>query len=139
VIQQCDEWLKLGLQGVSVLVASGDSGVGDLPRDGAPNGCLRNDTVFTPSHPNSCPWLTSVGATKVYPGRTVFDPESAANDLAGDPYFFPYSSGGGFSNRFQIPDYQSSAVAGYFDEANPAYPYYYNVNTSTSPMIILPS
>ena len=35
----------------------------------------------------SCPYLTNVGATKVYPGKTVFDPESAVVDPAGHPYF----------------------------------------------------
>ncbi|KAL5374438.1 hypothetical protein DPSP01_011967 [Paraphaeosphaeria sporulosa] len=130
--RQCDEWLKLGLQGVSVFIASGDSGVGDLPKPDSPNGCLRNGTVFTPGHPNTCPWLTSVGATKVYPGKTVFDPESAANDLAGDPYYFPYSSGGGFSNIFGVPKYQSEAVKGYFEIADPGYPYYYDGNWKNS-------
>ena len=96
----------------------------------SPNGCLRNGTVFTPGHPNTCPWLTSVGATKVYPGKTVYDPESAANDLAGDPYYFPYSSGGGFSNIFGIPDYQSKAVKDYLGNADPGYPYYNDVSSS---------
>ena len=72
--RQCNEFLKLGLQGVSIFVASGDTGVGGLRGDGAPNGCLRpptpgaNGTVFSPTQPNSCPYLTNVGATKVYPG-----------------------------------------------------------------------
>ncbi|KAL5409468.1 hypothetical protein PMIN03_005912 [Paraphaeosphaeria minitans] len=130
--RQCDEWLKLGLQGVSVFVASGDSGVGDLPKPDSPNGCLRNGTVFTPGHPNTCPWLTSVGATKVYPGKTVFDPESAANNLADETYYFPYSSGGGFSNVFGVPKYQSEAVRDYFETADPGYPHYYDGNWQNS-------
>lgn len=116
------EFLKLGLQGVSIFVASGDTGVGGIPGDGAANGCvslmthsptrlrsltldlqLRNGTVFSPTQPNSCPWLTNVGATKVYPGKTVFEPESAVVDPAGHPYRGAFSSGGGFSNIFGIP------------------------------------
>ncbi|OQN98904.1 hypothetical protein B0A48_15250 [Cryoendolithus antarcticus] len=124
--RQCNEFLKLGLMGTSIFVASGDTGVGGLRGDGAPNGCLRNGTVFSPTQPNSCPYLTNVGATKVYPGKTVYDPESAANDLAGAPYRSAYSSGGGFSNIFTTPDYQQSAVNTYFREHNPPYPYYYN-------------
>ena len=58
--------------------------------------------------------LTNVGATKVYPGKTVYEPESAANDLAGHPYRSAYSSGGGFSNIFNVPDYQASAVSNFF-------------------------
>lgn len=126
--RQCNEFLKLGLQGTSIFVASGDTGVGGLEGDGTNlNGCLGpNGTVFSPTQPNSCPWLTNVGATKVYPGRTVYEPESAANDPSGDPYDSEYSSGGGFSNIFPVPAYQAEAVAEYFTNHNPPYAYYYN-------------
>lgn len=69
--------------------------------------------------------LTSY-STKVYPGHTVYEPESAANDLAGHPYRGAYSSGGGFSNIFDAPKYQTGAIASYFANHNPPYPYYYN-------------
>lgn len=94
--RQCNEFLKLALQGVSVFVASGDTGVGGYAggtfgdNDSA-YGCLRDDDVFAPTQPNSCPWLTNVGATKVYEGKTVFEPESAVYDP--DPSF-NYSSSG---------------------------------------------
>lgn len=46
-------FLKLGLQGVSVLFASGDNGVAGPPGDGnSVNGCLNNGTVFSPAFPN---------------------------------------------------------------------------------------
>ena len=126
--RQCNEYLKLGLQGVSILFASGDSGVSTYPPpygiDG-PTGCIGKDLKkFNPTWPNSCPWLTNVGATKVYPGKTVFEPESAVFDPAGHPYHVNYSSGGGFSNVYPIPDYQKSAVDLYFKDYNPPYPYY---------------
>lgn len=125
--RQCNEFLKLGLQGVSIFVASGDSGVAGIPGDGSANGCLGpNHTVFSPTQPNSCPYLTNVGATKVYPGHTVFEPESAANDPAGDPYSSAFSSSGGFSNIFDAPAYQKEAIATYFADHNPPYPYYFN-------------
>lgn len=60
----------------------------------------------------------------MYPGHTVFEPESVANDPAGDPYTTAYSSGGGFSNIYPIPDYQASAVATYFSQHDPGYAYY---------------
>lgn len=62
-----------------------------------------------------CPYITSVGATKIYPGHTIWEhnPESAANDLAGAPYSGAYSSGGGFGNTYETPSYQKSAVAKY--------------------------
>ncbi|THW17881.1 aorsin [Aureobasidium pullulans] len=120
--RQCNEWLKLGLQGVSIFVASGDTGVGGIRGDGSVNGCLgSNATVFSPTHPNSCPWLTNVGGTKIYPGRSVYEPESAVNDPESG-----YSSGGGFSNLFDIPDYQASAVSTYFSAHDPGYKYYRN-------------
>ncbi|EMD00234.1 hypothetical protein BAUCODRAFT_119783 [Baudoinia panamericana UAMH 10762] len=130
--RQCNEFLKLGLQGVSIFVASGDTGVGGLAGHGSANGCLRNGTVFSPTHPNSCPWLTNVGATKVYPGRTVYEPESAANDPAGHPYHNAFSSSGGFSNIFTVPDYQAFAVQTYFADHNPPYPYYNDGQYNTS-------
>lgn len=43
-------------------------------------------------------------------------------DPAGYPYAVNYSSGGGFSNVYPIPDYQKSAVATFFAEHNPPYP-----------------
>ncbi|GAM88207.1 hypothetical protein ANO11243_062380 [Dothideomycetidae sp. 11243] len=122
--RQCNEFLKLGLQGVSIFFASGDDGVAGPAGDQSPNGCLNNGTVFSPADPNSCPWLTNVGATKIYPGNGPFDPESAANDPKGHPYHSAFASGGGFSNIYPIPDYQKDAVATYFSEHDPAYPYY---------------
>ncbi|KAB8273776.1 peptidase S8/S53 domain-containing protein [Aspergillus minisclerotigenes] len=120
--RQCMEFLKLGLQGVSVLFASGDNGVAGPPGDGnSVNGCLNNGTVFSPAFPNSCPYITNVGATKVYPGYTVSQPESAVYDPDG---LYSYASGGGFSNIYPIPDYQAEAVATYFKDHNPPYPYY---------------
>ncbi|KAJ4422609.1 hypothetical protein N0V82_002728 [Gnomoniopsis sp. IMI 355080] len=127
--RQCNEFLKLALQGVSIFVASGDTGVGGYPDgtfgDGPYYGCLRDDDVFAPTQPNSCPWLTNVGATKVYAGKTVFEPESAVEDLAAS---FNYSSSGGFSNLFPIPSYQQEAIATYFEDHDPPYPYYYDGN-----------
>ncbi|KAI0477091.1 putative protease S8 tripeptidyl peptidase I [Xylariaceae sp. FL0804] len=126
--RQCNEYLKLGLRGVSLLFASGDAGVGNYPApygtDG-PTGCLGPDgDVFNPTWPNSCPYVTNVGATKVYPGYGVSDPESAVYDPAGYPYSVNYSSGGGFSNVYPAPAYQRGAVAAFFRDHDPAYPYY---------------
>lgn len=125
--------MKLGLQGVSIFVASGDTGVGGIPGDGSANGCLGpNATIFSPTQPNSCPYLTNVGATKVLPGRTVFEPESAVVDTPGHPYRDAFSSGGGFSNIFTTPNYQKAAVAKYFADSNPPYPYYFDGKYNSS-------
>jgi tripeptidyl-peptidase-1 len=67
--RQCHEWMKLGLQGVSVLFASGDSGVANRYNSGYENSCLTspevgtyvdiNGTRFSPSFPTNCPWITA--------------------------------------------------------------------------------
>jgi tripeptidyl-peptidase-1 len=65
--RQCYEWMKLGLQGVSVLFASGDSGVANRYNGGYPNSCLSadaqyvdvNGTRFSPSFPANCPYVTT--------------------------------------------------------------------------------
>ncbi|ORY58836.1 putative protease S8 tripeptidyl peptidase I [Pseudomassariella vexata] len=126
--RQCHEFLKLGLQGVSFLFASGDLGVSNYPApygfDG-PTGCLGPDlNIYNPTWPNGCPWVTNVGATKVYPGYTVFDPESAAYDPAVTPRSVNYSSGGGFSNVYGVPHYQKKAADTFLKDHNPPYPYY---------------
>ena len=141
--RQCNEYLKLGLQGVSFLVASGDAGVGNYPApygtDNPKTGCLGHDgLVFNPTWPGNCPWITGVGATKVYPGKTVFEPESAVFDPVGHPYAVNYSSGGGFSNVYPVPEYQKKAVSTYFANHNPPYPYYSGL-VANAPNPVLPN
>ena len=122
--RQCNEFMKLGLQGVSVFVASGDTGVAGVQEQQYPNGCIGpNLTVFNPTNPNSCPFLTNVGATMVNPNATVNDPESAAFEFF-DNGTFLFTSSGGFSNIYPVPQYQQSAVDSYFANYNPPYPYY---------------
>ncbi|OKL62622.1 hypothetical protein UA08_01245 [Talaromyces atroroseus] len=111
--RQCHEYMKLGLQGVSVIFASGDNGT--LARFGV-DGCLSNGAQ-NPNFPASCPYVTSVGATQIKPNGTVNDPEIAvipfdAHDFYDEPEF---TSGGGFSNIFPRPDYQDTAVPNYLE------------------------
>jgi len=114
-------FMKLGLQGHSIFFASGDTGVGVR----AGEDCLGfNRTIFSPAWPNNCPYVTNVGATKLYPNQSVTDPESAAMDPAGQPWFFAYASGGGFSNIYPRPDYQGHLVDKYLRDYTPPYPYY---------------
>ncbi|KAH7321462.1 putative protease S8 tripeptidyl peptidase I, partial [Rhexocercosporidium sp. MPI-PUGE-AT-0058] len=123
--RQCDEFMKLGLQGVSLIWASGDSGVAGPAFHGSSNGCLGSkSTIFNPTWPNNCPYITNVGATKVYPNRTVYEPESACNDPLGQPYHVAYSSGGGFSNFYPAPTYQQAAIESYFLDHAPKYKSY---------------
>ncbi|KAF8268692.1 subtilisin-like protein [Lactarius quietus] len=92
-VSVCDLFKQLGARGVSLLFASGDSGVGG-------GDCQKNDgsgdVEFQPTFPSTCPYVTSVGGTK---GK----PETAAE-----------LSSGGFSNVFKLPPYQDDAVGNFF-------------------------
>ncbi|KAF2164325.1 hypothetical protein M409DRAFT_67866 [Zasmidium cellare ATCC 36951] len=115
--RQCNEYMKLGMQGVSILISSGDSGVAGPAGDDSENGCLQGGTVFSPDFPASCPYVTAVGATLLV-GDAKKDEETAVTR-------FP--SGGGFSNiYYPAPDYQTAAVSTYFATAGDQYPYYTN-------------
>ncbi|KAH9913511.1 family S53 protease [Fomitopsis serialis] len=85
----CNAYAQLGARGVSILYASGDGGVSG-------NQASDNCTEFVPVFPASCPYVTTIGATTSQPT------EVAAS-----------FSGGGFSNYFGQPAYQSDAVASY--------------------------
>lgn len=101
----CDMFGQLGLRGVSVLISSGDSGVGSAcqTNDG------KNTTRFLPIFPAACPYVTSVGGTyKVEPERAV-----------------SFSSGG-FSDRFPRPAYQDKAVPTYLKRLGSTWDGLYN-------------
>lgn len=107
--RQCTEWMKFGLAGTSVLVASGDNGV-------AEGGCLGpNEDIFTPDQACSCPYITAVGSTYLPKGAKVGDVEIATES---------FSSGGGFSNIFPRPDWQNDAVSTYLSKHVPDYKSY---------------
>ncbi|KDQ11416.1 hypothetical protein BOTBODRAFT_35307 [Botryobasidium botryosum FD-172 SS1] len=114
--RQCMEYMKLGMQGVTVIFSSGDYGVAGSAGvciDPATGNRTVNGTRFNPSFPSTCPYVTSIGATQVNNGSSVYEPESACQQHA--------FSGGGFSNRFPIPDYQKQAVGDYFAKYTPPY------------------
>ncbi|KAF2713438.1 subtilisin-like protein [Pleomassaria siparia CBS 279.74] len=107
----CNLFSQLGARGVSILVSSGDSGVGD-------SCTLNGKKSFTTAFPAACPWVTAVG------GTTGNSPEAAWS-----------SGGGGFSEIFGRPSYQNatvnawlstdtthSAVTSYFNASGRAYP-----------------
>ncbi|KAF8269941.1 peptidase S8/S53 domain-containing protein, partial [Lactarius quietus] len=99
----CNVFAQLGLRGVSVIVATGDDGVGRGDcRDGAGN--VRFYTMF----PASCPWVTTVGGTMDIP--EVAQPQS----------------GGGFSQYFWRPMYQNGAVLPFLQNLGNQYAGLYN-------------
>ncbi|KAF4237496.1 hypothetical protein CNMCM8980_006955 [Aspergillus fumigatiaffinis] len=122
--RQCAEWMKLGLQGVSVVVASGDSGVEGRNGDPTPNNCLGTEgKVFAPDFPATCPYLTAVGGTYLPLGADPRKDEEVA--------VTSFPSGGGFSNIYKRADYQQQAVEDYFSRADPGYPFYEGVDNSS--------
>ncbi|KAK0099785.1 hypothetical protein ONS95_005829 [Cadophora gregata] len=128
--RQCHEWLKLGLQGISVLFASGDSGVANRFGMGKDNSCLKppgegsnidiNGTGFSPSFPSNCPWVTTVGATFLKDHDIKNGEVAVALPFAPNPKR-DYYSGGGFSNVFSQPSYQAEAVSNYLTTYPPPY------------------
>ncbi|KAJ7267122.1 family S53 protease-like protein [Mycena rebaudengoi] len=97
----CDAYMQLGAVGTSVMFASGDGGVGGVQSVEC--------TVFVPSAPSGCPFITSVG------GTTGLPPQVAAS-----------LSGGGFSDHFVRPAYQEDDVATYLASIGDQYAGLYN-------------
>ncbi|EGG11812.1 putative aorsin endoprotease precursor [Melampsora larici-populina 98AG31] len=113
--RQCEEYGKLALMGVTFLHSSGDYGVA-----GFRGNCLTEDNRaspqgkrFNPTFPGTCPFVTIIGATQIKPGNSVRDPEESLST-----YFV---SGGGFSNLFEIPEYQKKTLKTYWDLHRPEY------------------
>ncbi|CCE31770.1 related to Tripeptidyl-peptidase I precursor [Claviceps purpurea 20.1] len=106
--RQCNEFMKLGLLGVSVFVATGDVGVAN--QEGY---CLGpHHDVFVSMNPVGCPFVTAVGSTTLPKRAKVGTPEIATTT---------FSSSGGFSNMFPQPPWQANAVGNYLLRHNPNY------------------
>lgn len=118
-----------------MIFASGDYGVPCFPTG--------RGLVFGATTPSNCPYVTSVGATEIARGNSVYEPEVVAyQPLAGG--YEIYSSAGGFSvsksilfpchnhfadideNIYPRPEYQEKALSNYFANHAPPYPYYEN-------------
>jgi len=134
------EFMKIGVTGVSILIASGDSGA---------NGRTDPDcslTYLKPDYPAASPYVTAVGATQMSNpvcalknppavcANSGYDCFSGGDEVAVSFDVASFASGGGFSNYAAQPDWQKTAVAaylasgvalppaGYFNATNRAYP-----------------
>jgi tripeptidyl-peptidase-1 len=96
------EFQKVGTRGVSIVFASGDDGAGCEGAGEASSAQKGCDCTFYPSFPATCPYVTSVGATKFISGNS--GPEAAVS---------LFKSGGGFSQAFPTQSYQSSDIKAY--------------------------
>ena len=111
----CNSFAELGARGVTLLFASGDNGVGPTGDCFTNDG--KNESTFLPEFPASCPYVTTVGATKNQnPEVAAFDPRNG------------FVSGGGFSNYFTRPSYQEPLVTDYVGSLGDIYPGLFNKN-----------
>eukprot|EP00913_Durusdinium_trenchii_P030921 g28962.t1 len=126
------ELAKLGLRGVTVLAASGDTGVqGAAQAGGQPPRCAPFAAVW----PASSPYVTAVGATMVSNHMSEvcnIDRIYAMGSNSSMPFACPetnvgeivcstqtgsmITSGGGFSQRFARPDYQAEVIEEYLSQ-----------------------
>lgn len=113
--RQCNEWMKLALQGTTIVMSSGDSGVGGTFCNGA------DGKIFDVDFASSCPYVLSVGSTEWdrFDNATAPTPGEKLNEIATRRF----ASGGGFSNIFGIPDYQRELVSEYFDQVESTLPF----------------
>lgn len=115
------EFQKIALRGISVLVASGDSGA-----NGRTNGFCDYSTsaILRPDFPASSPWVTSVGGTELVNMTPLENPPAICTGLSlqcagtgtevavsiSRSYF---ASGGGFSWYAEQPIWQADVVNAY--------------------------
>ncbi|KAJ7631781.1 peptidase S8/S53 domain-containing protein, partial [Mycena rosella] len=92
----CNLYMQLGARGTSVIWASGDHGVGD---------CDGQFNQFSLMWPDSCPYVTTVGATH------QFGPEVAAN-----------LSSGGFANAERLLDTLDDTYSGLYNASGRGVP-----------------
>ncbi|GMF32789.1 unnamed protein product [Phytophthora fragariaefolia] len=122
--------IKMGLRGMTVLIAGGDDGVTGLRPEfekvPAEDICKQSG----PQWPSSSPYITTVGATMLL----------ANTQQAAKPFFRTkeevicsvenggiITSGGGFSNIYPMPEYQRKAVKRYLATRNiPVSPGFFN-------------
>lgn len=117
----CKQFAQVGARGTTLFFSSGDRGLGST------NKCFSNDgkntTVFLPSFPASCPFVTTVGATMNFqPEEAAYRPSRTVNGTFRDLY----ASGSGFSNYFSRPKYQDKVVPSYVKALNGNYSGLYN-------------
>ncbi|KAK8091487.1 hypothetical protein PG997_001848 [Apiospora hydei] len=118
--RQCKEWMKLALQGTTVVISSGDDGVGSVaacPRGGPDNATM----IFGPDFASTCPYVLSVGSTEWDRHRDATAPQPG--ERLREVATARFASGGGFSNIFATPAWQKSHVSHYVEKVGPTLPF----------------
>jgi tripeptidyl-peptidase-1 len=148
--------IKLAIQGVTIVVASGDNGVmnGGFNSNGVCDSSVCSDDSssniasnwdgpswsgqgYFPSWPATSPYVTAVGATM---GPESGEPEVTCQSdycyVQGSNIGGVITSGGGFSTYYPQPDWQKSAVDAYFEATSTPSPGF-NPNGRAIPDIAL--
>ncbi|KAL5413059.1 hypothetical protein PMIN03_003985 [Paraphaeosphaeria minitans] len=117
----CKQFAAVGARGTTLFFSSGDRGLGGTDKCYSNDG--KNTYKFLPAFPASCPYVTTVGATK------NFEPEEsayrAARNVSG-VFRDLYSSGSGFSDYFKQPTWQKDAIPKYVKSIGGLYNGLYN-------------
>lgn len=116
------EFMKLALRGLTIIIADGDTGAGDL---GAPPMSYPNCDKMNPDWPSQSPYVTAVGSTYLTPlaDPVCYLPAAQGGvDCSGNPlgevtvsmdHGLPWTTGGGFALSVPTPDYQAQVVETY--------------------------
>uniref|UniRef100_M4BFP3 subtilisin n=1 Tax=Hyaloperonospora arabidopsidis (strain Emoy2) TaxID=559515 RepID=M4BFP3_HYAAE len=129
--------IKMGLRGITVLIASGDDGVTGLRPEFMKIPVEDMCEQSGPEWPSSSPYITTVGATMLLTGvREAIKPfyrtkEEVVCSVEDGGII---TSGGGFSNIYPMPDYQRTAVERYLTTRDiPAAPGFFNASGRAYP------
>ncbi|KAI1325767.1 subtilisin-like protein [Xylariaceae sp. FL0255] len=117
--RQCNEWMKIVLQGTTIVMSAGDSGVGD------PTACPPKPSgqlAFDPDFASTCPYVLSVGSTEWDRYASATGPEKPYEKL-NEVATKRFPSGGGFSNVFPRPPWQAGAVEHYLSTTAKTLPF----------------
>ncbi|KAG7382325.1 polynucleotide 3'-phosphatase [Phytophthora pseudosyringae] len=129
--------IKMGLRGITVLIAGGDDGVTGLRTEfekvPVENMCKQSG----PQWPSSSPYITTVGATMLLTkAQQAAKPFFRTNEevICSVENGGIITSGGGFSNIYSIPAYQRTAVERYLATRNiPTTPGFFNASGRAYP------
>jgi len=122
------EFMKIGLRGVTLFAASGDSGANGRTDESC------SDPVFHPAYPAASPYVTAVGATQLYDADfSLATPPPVCSNSGWESEWWcasggvevavsysqaGFASGGGFSNVAPLQTWQQAAVWRFLNASN---------------------
>ena len=116
------EFMKLSLRGVSILASSGDAGA-----PGRTSEQCDPDKPLNPAFPASSPWVTAVGGTIIENATNITNPKTTlckkntciggGNEINCNIERCQWTAGGGFSNFFMRPWWQTNVTRVYLNSS----------------------